>query len=518
MRFSVPENFRAQIYWPKIQKFLHNIDWLKNQSSIKEEYIEEIISIILTKLSEEIDSIILPSFVKDFNDYKPYLLGESSQDLYKSYFVLDGEVTNQFKNFWSRYPKIDSIVDSYLNSQFNFIKEIINNYSKDIKLNLPDLGKIIELSFSGSDLHNGGKQVVELKCELGSLMYKARSLLVDSLVFEFIKELDLEDNIVRISHKCPKLFDFGDHGWQEFISNSECEDLQEVSMFWKRAGSLLAILDTLNYNDGHFENIRVYKGFPVPIDLETAFNSFEAISEEDKFVERSILFTGLVQKIPDESTSMGYVAAFQTPPFGRVELLRPRALKDSTDEIEVQYQWLVHEYNGCCPIFEGNPIMIHDYIDYFIDGYQKTMERIYSYEEKILKLSSWWNSLANCKARQILRRTLYYQALIRQSLISGDYLDLNKELEQSDIHGYEEIVGYEISQILKLNVPYFFHYPNKDQLFTGEGVPLNVNCDGNSYNEIKNNLKKNLVYMNRQIDILKNILQYTPKPGQHIVQ
>lgn len=518
MNFSVPEVFRAQIYWPKIKYFLYNVDWLKNQSIIKEECIDKIISIILTKLSEEIDSIILPSFVKDLNDNKAYLLGESSKDRYKSYFIIDGQATNQFKSFWLRYQKIGFVVDSYLNSQFNFIKEIVDKYSNDIKSRLPELGKIIEISFSGSDLHNGGKQVVEVKCELGSFMYKARSLLVDSLVFQFIRELDLDDDSIRISHKFPKLYDFGDHGWQEFIPNMECEDLQEIAMFWKRAGSLLAILDTLNYNDGHFENIRVNGGFPIPIDLETAFNSFEAISEEEKFVERSILFTGLIQKVPDEFTNMGYVSAFQTPPFGRVELLKARPLNDSTDEIEVQYQWFVNESNNCCPIFEGNPIMIHEYIDYFIDGYQKTMERIYSYEEKILKLSSWWDNLASCKARQILRRTLYYQALIRQNLIPEYNLDLKKALQPNNLGIYEEVVNYEISQILQLNVPYFFHYPDKPQLFTGEGTLLNVKCTGNSFNQIKNNLKKNLGYMNRQIDILKNVLQYTPKPGQHIVQ
>ena len=69
--------------------------------------------------------------------------------------------------------------------------------------------------------------------------------------------------------RVPRTIDRGTWCWAEFISARPCTDSKELGLYYRRMGTLLAILHTLQGNDFHLENVIAHGPHPVPIDLET---------------------------------------------------------------------------------------------------------------------------------------------------------------------------------------------------------------------------------------------------------
>lgn len=505
--FRVSENYRAQIYWPLLKEFANNLSIVLENIWIQPNDREQILSNILEIVAYEIDSFILPSFVSDFEKYlkKPSLHSVG----YESYFLCQGNISIQVNKFWSKHPNLYDLIKIYLNNKVKFIQEIIYHYSYDATYNAFNWGTIKDITFCSSDCHNGGRQVVFVNFEYSTFVYKPRSLLADNLVKDFVQMLNLPE---KYNLFFPDIYNFQDHGWHAFLDYTECLTKEDVQTFYRRSGSLLAILDTLNYCDGHFENILAYGAHPVPIDLETVFSAFGDLELGNrKDWERSVLYTGLVQIPPQNDSGMGYTAAFQSAPFGRLELLYPHVLHDKSIDIEIRYQWFVDQYNGSTPLLKGQPYTVHNFISEFIEGYRFVAYKIHNQKSLIYAQIDWWKKVSKCPVRQILRKTLFYQSLIRSKLIPNHNYQLKTQL-QDNVYHMDDVVNQEIEDLSNLDIPYFLHFPNSKNLYTGNGKLLQSQCSGIALQEIENNITRGSEYIEQQVNLLQHILPLTPKP------
>lgn len=96
-----------------------------------------------------------------------------------------------------------------------------------------DTVALTALSPGQGDTHNGGKTVSIIDTDAGQIVYKPRSLAIDTALSEFLQWLNGQlDEPLHI--KVPKVLDKGDHGWAQFITHEYAADEAECRQFYWR--------------------------------------------------------------------------------------------------------------------------------------------------------------------------------------------------------------------------------------------------------------------------------------------
>lgn len=284
-------------------------------------------------------------------------------------------------------------------------------------------------------------------------------------------------------------------------------------------GGVLAVADALNYCDGHMENLIASAGYPVLIDHETFFHVFGATDPE--LGERSILFTGLIEKPPQNESDKGFTAAFQALSVNRYELLFPYAINDHTDEIEVRYRGFSNMETYNSPVFDNVIQTPLNFIEDFIEGFEFGYNQITDKTEEWTSNKGWWTILKSVKVRQLIRHTLYYELIIRKmqqpegciNKVSAYQIVYN--LLFSENQDLKKVMDYELRDILKLDIPFFYHFPDSLDLYDGNGICYPKYFNSTALEEMREQAKnRSQKYLRRNIEILRNILPASPEPVQ----
>ena len=134
-----------------------------------------------------------------------------------------------------------------------------------------DPGPLVEIDAGKGDRHRKGRSVVVLRFDSGAqLLYKPKPLAVDAHFQELLSWLN--DRGAQPSLRPLKLLDRGDYGWSEFVAPAACSSEEEVTRFYERQGSYLALLYTLDAADLHNENLIAAGEHPMLVDLEALFH------------------------------------------------------------------------------------------------------------------------------------------------------------------------------------------------------------------------------------------------------
>src|SRR6185437_8199978 len=131
-------------------------------------------------------------------------------------------------------------------------------------------GELNELSFGAGDSHRGGLTVAIARGEGWRVVYKPRSLAIDSALRGFVTEL-AGDHVSDLSIRVPKAMDCGDYGWVEFVTHRFAAGNEELLSFYRGIGQLLALMRLLSGSDLHAENVIAHGGRPVIVACETLF-------------------------------------------------------------------------------------------------------------------------------------------------------------------------------------------------------------------------------------------------------
>ena len=131
-------------------------------------------------------------------------------------------------------------------------------------------GRAEQLSFGAGDSHRGGSTVAIVRGEGWRVVYKPRSLAIDSALRGFVAEL-VGDHGSALNVGVPKVMDCGDYGWVEFMTHRFAAGNEELLSFYRGIGHLLALMRLLSGTDLHAENVIAQGGTPVVVDCETLF-------------------------------------------------------------------------------------------------------------------------------------------------------------------------------------------------------------------------------------------------------
>jgi type 2 lantibiotic biosynthesis protein LanM len=241
------------------------------------------------------------------------LSGEDSEQRWQQFLELSSQ-----RSFWddvaSHYPslwRVGAIVQKRCAATLRFAQCWAADRHRLEGLCAGGPGELNELSFGAGDSHRGGSTVAIARGEGWRVVYKPRSLAIDSALRGFVAKL-ADDHGAALSVLVPKAIDCGDYGWVEFVTHRFAAGNEELISFYRGIGHLLALMRLLSGSDLHAENVIAQGGSPVVVDCETLFTPKippspsgygEAFDRACKLIARTVLSIGL---LPGRGMGLGW--------------------------------------------------------------------------------------------------------------------------------------------------------------------------------------------------------------------
>lgn len=407
----------------------------------------------------DIKSLII-SYVDRF--WAPIVIEE-----YVSFFNSSGMGYREFflrKDLWQR--KKGGIDDKYA-CELCFLKKLLQKEKYNFLLFLDRFfqdyqeicsvftinAPLVSISGNLSDRHGQGS-VLELSFSGGQkIIYKTRSAINDLFLSDYVKILDL-DSVVHI----PLAIDKKEYSWYEFVEYVECQKKKDLENFYRNAGSVLAVLDSLNYTDGHNENFICSSPYWYLIDSETILTNLSYFSDKINFFY-DLEFTGMIQRLKRNEFS---ISAFQFNDQISYMPVSPFIENDCTENISLHYKTFryiesIKSYPRC------KKVDIKKYVPFIKDGMDMAYQKIANCRVGLIDLFNKYQK--RLRLRQIHRHTIYYYWLLYKY-----YHPCNKMKDNfinDNLKTYSDnMIQYEKEMLINGDIPIFFHKPYQKHIYT----------------------------------------------------
>ncbi len=410
------------------------------------------------------------------------LRGRSSKQRYNSFIVDRFSNPDGLRAFFKEYQELGRKVAVFLDQWEDCYLELLTRLKQDISL-LSDsfnhgnpLGMLTSIQCGLGDPHQGGKSVALLTFEFGKkLFYKPRDLrgvsAFHALLFE-LNQLGLSPQL-----KGYQVLAREGYGWEEFVENLECMNLQAVSRYYKRAGMLSCLMYLLDGTDVHRQNLIANGEFPILIDLETLFRSsldipdFRTSLKLDNFVLKTGMFPVFLTHSPIEKG----VDASGLGAEGR-ELITVYSWKKlGSDQIYLTEMSIRNEECKQTVRSNGKRISPEDYVEEILKGFNAMYHFIMKHRTYLLRENSPLAQMADIPVRIVFRSTRFYGWLL-SSLRSGQLIlnphltekklnHLCKHLIENGGERFLPILAEEKKALLDGDIPYFTSYPSQRHLY-----------------------------------------------------
>ncbi|HYU32097.1 MAG TPA: type 2 lanthipeptide synthetase LanM family protein [Thermoanaerobaculia bacterium] len=350
-----------------------------------------------------------------------------------------------------------------------------------------DPGLLTSLDGGAGDRHRGGRSVRIAGFASGArLVYKPRSLAVDAHFQEVLAWLNETGELPPF--RTLRVLDRGEHGWMEYVASGDCVSGEEVALYHRRLGGLLAVLYVLEATDCHFENLIAAGDQPVVVDLEALFHPRMEPRETPRPDERlagqvlaeSVLRIGLLpfrigegDDIPRADLSGVAIVAGQPTPEPVLQWQGT-----GTDEMRVVRERVLMERGRNRPCLDGREVEAGAFRDEMAAGFAEVYRLLARRREEVLALL---DRFADDPVRAVLRSTRIYGLLLSESFhpdILRDALDRDLLFDRlwlgvEDQPDLARVVAVEHEDLHAGDVPAFRALPSSLDLWTsrGERIP-----------------------------------------------
>ncbi|MBN2675650.1 MAG: DUF4135 domain-containing protein, partial [Alphaproteobacteria bacterium] len=291
--------------------------------------------------------------------------------------------------------------------------------------------------------------------------------------------------------------------WHEYIPHKKYTEKENLKLFYKNTGALLAICDSLNYTDGHSENFVCSENKKlVLIDSETIFTNLSYFQEIKLDFFFDLEFTGMIQNLEGKTESGSALQDFNVYSHYPIN---PHVINDCTSNMEIRYKATkINSEKKSCPSIQK--INLNEFTPDIISGLKKAYKQI---NEKSSKLNKLVLKYTNLKTRQIKRHTLYYHWLLHRSLHPLTHNPVSCIDEHLNFYN-RELTDYEKESLLNGDIPVCYHALKTNDLL---GIESNIISKGYSsknsfewYIEKQNKLLYNKSFINKREDEVKRLL------------
>jgi type 2 lantibiotic biosynthesis protein LanM len=403
------------------------------------------------------------------------LNAETSEQRWHQFLELSSQRSfwdNLAGNYPSLLPRVDAIVRNRCTATLRFAQRWATDRRRLESLCSSDVGELHELSFGAGDSHRGGTTVAIVRTEVGRVVYKPRSLAIDTELGGFVAELG-DDDGSALNVRVPKVMDCGDYGWAEFVTHRFATGNEELLSFYRGIGHLLALMRLLSGSDLHAENVIAQGGTPVVVDCETLFTPKiphspsgygAAVDRAGELISRTVLSIGV---LPGRAIGLGWrgvdlsalgMLAGQQPMQRQLGIINAGTDEAYVGPIFVEAQVSQNHPSPQPALAEYWPEVLRGF-----DELTATLQRL----DASGKLQPRLRAFDDCRIRVVLRATEVYAEIGRMlwhpvSLHNAaparerafgllQKMAANVSLAPSD----PAVINAEIDELLEGDVPYF---------------------------------------------------------------
>lgn len=296
---------------------------------------------------------------------------------------------------------------------------------------------IAECRFGMSDPHSYGETVIRVQFEhSGVFYYKPRGGWGDALWDQLAEALNRWGfhPVLRTAESVLGV----DHVWQRNVNAVPCRTLDEVSLYYQRAGAFLCLAHLVEATDLHFENLVADGQCPVFIDLETLLVPrrtlgspalSQALSTLAWDMDESVLRTNILPEwqfrydgIALDLSALGGLPA----PGARPRVLR--LLNVDTDDMSNAVEMATWRPGKHAVRLEDEPVRPWLYVEPLCEGFRRAWSLVCANKHEVASLVRR-AVLVDGNTRFVFRPTLAYEQTLSM-LRHPDALSCKKKHDQ----------------------------------------------------------------------------------------
>jgi type 2 lantibiotic biosynthesis protein LanM len=374
----------------------------------------------------------------------------------------------------ARHPVLRERLDRFVRGSLAAYAEVLTHYDEDLaRLRAAGLAgadpaatRLTAVSGSGSDLHNGYRQVVGVLLADGTrLVHKPRELASDDLVRELYAAA--RPHLAHSLERCvPASLSRDGHGWQAFVPRLQVRTPEQASRYYYRFGALCAVFGAIGSCDLHHENLLAHGEHPCVIDTETVLRPEtgerggglpRALVRE---FQHSVATTMLVPVTNPAGPVDVLMAGVGVPGEQRSGLRRPVLREPRSDAISVAWETGTCRHGANLPRLGGEPLSATAHYEELVAGYTDALAFVRSPD-----IVPVLEAHAALSVRCLIRSTMVYTRFIDAST-HPDYLTGPAEAGRllgllSGLPAYlpaeaaDRVADAERESLAAGNVPYF---------------------------------------------------------------
>ena len=460
-------------------KWIYSIIDLRKYEIIKEDVIissllESALDIIL-KISSKTMIIELSRFKNENR-----LIGVDSKERYQD-FCRQIKNKETFQEIIYRYPTLIRVIIEECIQQKNFILEAVSNFINDfldIKNTFNFSGKLTNIQRNLGDSHCGKKCVLIFCFEKGKIVYKPRSLEIDTnfnSLIDYVNKKSLKYKLKKIN-----LIVKDNYGWQEYIDYLGCSKKEEINEIYYKIGVYSCLFYILLGSDMHMENLIINKSDPYFIDIESLFQGFNGneLKNETSYekvlgkIRDSVLSTCLFPSSTSRNNNRE-ISGITGHGGQCVEKGKYDFANNYTDQIKlVRKQFIIKDKKNI-PLLNSKLINPKEYTSFILNGFDDCYNLILDNKTDFIGENGLIYNFSNNKVRTIVRNTNDYSIVLNASthpkyLINAAYR--NKFFDRmwnilNTNNKFIDIVPSEIKDLLNGDIPYFYSLVNSKSIY-----------------------------------------------------
>jgi len=403
--------------------------------------------------------------------------------------------------------QIQVCIDQWVNYSREFLQHLCDDWTAINNTFSPNqnLGILTEVKSNLGDSHREGRSVIIAQFSSGvQIVYKPRSVTAGVHFQELLTWLNCRGN--HSPFRTLKILDRSKYGWTEFVTSYSCDSKSKVQSFYERQGGYLALLFLLGSSDFHLENLIAAGEHPILIDLETLLPTHWKNKEKKsssfvvKTYTNSVLSIGLLperQGMSDKSDGIDLsglgAKQDQITPFRS-----PVWQESGTDEMKFVLQQVKFQGSQNRAKLNDSEINSLDYVDEILIGFTKVYRLLCKHRDELLSTTGPLASFAEDEVRVVLRPTLRYNWLQRESY----HPDLLRDALKRD-HLYEKlwfdvqyqpclkkVITAEREDLWREDVPIFTAYANSRDIWTSKGKKIANFLEETPFEPVQRRLKQ----------------------------
>ncbi|WP_162002369.1 type 2 lanthipeptide synthetase LanM family protein [Streptomyces sp. CB01881] len=386
---------------------------------------------------------------------------------------------------FTTYPVLGRVIGQSCLHAVAALDELLGRFAADraeivaTLLRGVDPGDLLRVDTGAGDGHRRGRTVAVLRFADGRrVVYKPRPLQAHRYFNDVLEWFNARPGTPGLPVLA--LLDRGAYGWVEYITHRPCETRSQLDRFYRRQGSLLALLYALEGTDLHFENLVARGDEPALIDVETLFHPPPAARADDPAalaLRSSVYRIGLLPHLLLGDREAMDVSGLGGDPGAPLPMDGVEWADPGTDRMRLvrRPQTLAGAANR--PGLAGGRAEPAAHTEALVAGFAGGYRAIAAGRRELLGPQGMLSSFADTAVRVVVRPTQIYTTLLTEATHPDALRDAAEREALFGLLGTDESAGpghpgalaFEIAQLRDGDVPLFTTTPGSVDLWSGGG-------------------------------------------------